>query len=106
MFANRNRDWHIVVDDEPLAQLFEQYITYDRDESEREAREVVPSFTELAGRQRLPDLFVSMDAFVDSAAARVVPDPIPPERLPSTPRVSASSPSCLRTTTILSCWRC
>ncbi|WP_319452850.1 MULTISPECIES: phospholipase D-like domain-containing protein [unclassified Mycobacterium] len=92
MFTKRNRDWHIVVDDEPLARLFEQYITYDRDESKREADEAIPSFTELIDEQHLPDLFVSLDAFADADALQDVPEPIPPERLPSTPRVVSVQP--------------
>jgi hypothetical protein len=86
MFTDRNRDWHIVVDDEPLAQLFERYIIYDRDGSVREAEESVPQISELIAQQALPDLFVSADVFVDREASRTVPDPIPSERLPSSPR--------------------
>lgn len=86
MFSNRNRDWHIVIDDAPLARLFETYVLYDRDGSEREAREELPSLTEWEQRQRLPDLFVSMDAFEDVMPLRETPEPIPPARLPSSGR--------------------
>ncbi len=80
MYAKGNREWHVIVDDAPLAALFERYIEYDLEGSKEEAalREAAPP---------MPDVFVPLDVL--QAAARDAPPPSKPQkprRLPSTPR--------------------
>jgi phosphatidylserine/phosphatidylglycerophosphate/cardiolipin synthase-like enzyme len=74
MYSAGNREWHVIVENEPLAKLFEQYIHYDRDGSKQEN-------TALRAPRVWPDLFVPIAALAAEVAA-AVPRPIAPERLP------------------------
>src|SRR3982074_593192 len=38
MYGKGNREWHVIIEDEKLAKIFERYIRYDRDGSEAEAK--------------------------------------------------------------------
>lgn len=82
MYSKGNREWHIVVEDQPLAKLFEDYIRYDRDQSEEEG-------TALAQEASLamPDLFVPIEALSgDNSLALANPRPVAPKRLPAQDR--------------------
>ena len=57
----KNREWHVIVDHEGLAQLFEQYITHDRDGSEAEETLEAAFLDKVA----YPDLFVEIDELAD-----------------------------------------
>jgi hypothetical protein len=87
MFSKGNREWHIIVEDNELAGVFEKYIKHDRDASEAEALAgamgIELDTVEVA---RLPDVFVPVDALFDADAAADVPAPTAPKSLPSTPR--------------------
>jgi phospholipase D-like protein len=77
MYSKGNREWHIIVEDAKLAQLFEKYIKHDRDGSEAESKageagveldvETIP---------RLPDLFVPVEALYDADDVADTPSPI------------------------------
>ena len=78
-FSKGNREWHVVIDDKPLAKMFERYILHDKTESESDAAlalEDLPSF---------PDLFVPTDSLFGNSlgAALAQLDPVAPERLPA-----------------------
>jgi PLD-like domain len=87
MYSKGNREWHVIVDDAPLAQLFERYIRYDRDGSEAEKRGG-ESGAELSleTEERLPDLFVPLDMLIASAELATSPEPVAAMALPSSPR--------------------
>ena len=78
MYSRGNREWHVVVDDAPLAKLFKRYILHDKSQAEADAAlgdEVLPG---------MPDLFVALDdllAEAESAALAEV-EPTPPAALP------------------------
>lgn len=82
MYGKGNREWHIIVDDEPLSELFARYILHDRDQARADA-----ALGHVA-RPPLPDLLVPVDAwFADlQDAALAAPVPVAPERLPAEPR--------------------
>lgn len=83
MYAKFNREWHIVVEHEPLSKLFEEYILYDRDQSQEEdtALALDPEFAGTASL--LPDLFVPIEALAaDEELALAVVEPVAPKRLP------------------------
>ncbi|WP_291869122.1 phospholipase D-like domain-containing protein [Bradyrhizobium sp.] len=86
MYSKGNREWHIIVEDAALAELFEMYIKHDRDGSEVEANAGEPG-VELDQPEppRLPDLFVPVDQLFDEAEFDV-PTPVAPQILPTTPR--------------------
>jgi phosphatidylserine/phosphatidylglycerophosphate/cardiolipin synthase-like enzyme len=66
LYRKGNREWHVIIDDEPISQLFERFIRHDisqaREAGEPEAAPV------------LPDLLVPM-AFLEAEAAVVQPHP-------------------------------
>ncbi len=77
----KNREWHVIVDHEGLAQLFEQYITHDRDGSEAEETLEAAFLDKVA----YPDLFVEIDELADVSllAEEEEIGPFEPERLPT-----------------------
>jgi phosphatidylserine/phosphatidylglycerophosphate/cardiolipin synthase-like enzyme len=78
MYGKGNREWHVIVEHEGLAQLFERYIKHDRDGSEAEAAE------DREVRLVPPDLFVPIDELVDATLiAEEGIQPIEPKLLPS-----------------------
>jgi phosphatidylserine/phosphatidylglycerophosphate/cardiolipin synthase-like enzyme len=85
MYSKGNREWHVIVDDEPLAKLFEQYIKHDRDGSEAES-EGGDMELDAESIPRLPDLFVPVDALYDADDVADAPSPVAPAVLPTTPR--------------------
>ncbi|MEP9403641.1 phospholipase D-like domain-containing protein [Sphingomonas silueang] len=86
MFSRGNREWHVIVDDKPLSELFERYIRHDRDGSEAEQQAGAPGVV-LGAEERLafPDLFVPLETFAPSFDL-AVPEPAPPATLPSASR--------------------
>jgi hypothetical protein len=87
MYSKGNREWHVIVEDAPLAKLFQRYIEYDRDGSKAEAEAgdhgaVLRS----AESPRLPDLFVPVDNFAAPIEFAAPPQPTAPARLPTSPR--------------------
>jgi phosphatidylserine/phosphatidylglycerophosphate/cardiolipin synthase-like enzyme len=79
MYGKGNREWHVIVEDEELAQLFARYIEHDREQAQGDtAAFVAPS-------PSLPDLLVPLADIYDETveAALIVPQPVRPERLPS-----------------------
>ena len=79
MYSKGNREWHVVVEDQPLAELFARYIEHDREQARGDAG----AFVEPPAS--LPELFVPLAALYDETAeaALVAPQPVPPERLPA-----------------------
>lgn len=86
MYSKGNREWHVIVEDEKLAKVFERYIKYDRDGSKAEADAGDDSVVlGVESTAKLPDLFVPLEALFDTAAAAATPKPIAPQILPTTP---------------------
>ena len=80
-FSKGNREWHVVVEDGPLAKLFERYIEHDKSESESDAALAVEN-----DAPAFPDLFVPLQGLL-SEAALAVQDPVPPESILTGPSV-------------------
>ena len=78
MYGKGNREWHVIIEDGPLAKLFEDYIRHDRDGSKKEKQQgdgsVVLSEEDSL---RLPDLFVPIDQFA-APVELSVPEPVAP----------------------------
>jgi hypothetical protein len=86
MYGKGNREWHVIVEDEKLAKVFERYIKHDRDGSKAEAEAGDDSVVlGVEAAPRLPDVFVPVEALFDTAAAAATPSPIAPEILPTKP---------------------
>ena len=67
MYSKGNREWHVIVEDEKLAKIFERYIKHDRDGSEAEAKAGEDGVAlDAADVPRLPDVFVPVDALFDA----------------------------------------
>jgi hypothetical protein len=81
MFSKGNREWHIIVDDKPLAKVFARYIKHDLTKAREDAALGVEPIA-------LPDVFVRLDDLMAEVetAALAAPVPAAPKRLPSTPR--------------------
>ena len=94
MYSKGNREWHVIVEDEQLSQVFEAYIQFDlagcKDEASAGEAGAVLDVTEPV---RLPDLFVPIDSIRQEAAlAATVADPTAPQVLPSTARTVKVQP--------------
>lgn len=93
MYSKGNREWHIIVEDEPLAKLFEKYIEHDRDGSKQEEEagdeDVVLGIRPDA---RMPDLFVPIEDLADTTMALHPPNPVKPAALPSQSRTIKVQP--------------
>ena len=85
MYAIGNRDWHLVIDDAPLAKLFERYILHDKAAADGD-----PMARGLETSISFPDLFVPVAGLMALGAAdasrALPPPPQPPARLPAVPR--------------------
>jgi hypothetical protein len=82
MYGKGNREWHLIVEDGPLAKMFARYIEHDREQAKHDARALAP-----AAALAMPDVFVPLDelrAETITAAAMAVPAPVAPEKLPKT----------------------
>ena len=66
MYGKGNCEWHIIVEDKKLAELFERYIRHDRDDLEKEAEDDADLVLDVAA-PRLPDLFVPLEALMADA---------------------------------------
>src|SRR5262249_38009374 len=87
MYGKGNREWHVIIEDEPLASVFELYIKHDRDGSEAEAKAGAPGMElDMAATAQFPDLFVPIAPLVGTADAAPAAKPVRPAVLPSTPR--------------------
>jgi hypothetical protein len=80
MYSRGNREWHLVVEDETLAGVFEAYIEHDKEQADGDANAGL-----VTTRTAMPDLFVPIDALVAAAAeAAAAPvTPVAPRRLPT-----------------------
>jgi hypothetical protein len=85
MYSKGNREWHVIVDDVPMAQLFERYITYDRDLSQEEAEQGGGAVAlDVEEREVMPDLFVAIEEVIGGLElAASIADPVAPALLPS-----------------------
>jgi phosphatidylserine/phosphatidylglycerophosphate/cardiolipin synthase-like enzyme len=83
MYGKYNREWHVVIEDEELAKLFERYIRYDFDQSQQEAEEDRRMARPAIAPAAFPDLFVPIDALVDPVAMAAKPEPVAPATLPA-----------------------
>jgi phosphatidylserine/phosphatidylglycerophosphate/cardiolipin synthase-like enzyme len=77
LYREGNREWHVIIDDEPLAQMYEKFIRYDmrmaRRAGETEAAPV------------MPDLLIPESLFEAEAEATVVqPHPFLPKTFSTT----------------------
>ncbi|HKG85943.1 MAG TPA: phospholipase D-like domain-containing protein [Beijerinckiaceae bacterium] len=70
----RNREWHVIVDHQGLADMFERFIEYDRRQSK--------PFDNIPKKLRQVDLFVAADSILESfaAAPRKVFEPLRVEK--------------------------
>lgn len=84
MYSKGNREWHVIVEDEPLAKLYESYIEHDLKGSQDEAAEGdAGAVLSTTGAFRLPDVFVPIDAVVAHAIeAAAAAEPVAPAVLP------------------------
>ncbi len=84
MYSKGNREWHVIVEDEPLAKLYENYIEHDLKGSQDEAAEGdAGAVLSTTGAFRLPDVFVPIHAIVEHAVAAAAPaEPVAPAVLP------------------------
>jgi len=75
----------VIVEDGPLAKLFERYIKYDRDRSEDESKQGVPNVAlGTPPGPRRPDLFVPIEQLAASTGMALdIPEPIAPQALPT-----------------------
>ena len=80
MYSKGNRDWHLVVDDAPLAKVFARYIEHDRSQARLDAH--TAAF--LTPPPQLPDVFVPIADLVDEAreATLAASVPVAPKQLP------------------------
>lgn len=80
MFSKGNREWHIIVDDKPLAKVFARYIKHDLTKAREDAALGVDTIVQ-------PDVFVRLDDLMAEVetAALAAPVPVAPLRLPATP---------------------
>ena len=94
MYSAGNREWHLIVNDEALAQLYERYIRHDLEAAKADldegARGVV---LDAQGGWRFPDVLVPIESLtVEPALALATVEPIAPEALPSVPRAIKVQP--------------
>lgn len=84
MYSKGNREWHLIIEDKPLAQLFERYIEYDLKGSQDEARAGAAGAVLAAGeRLYMPEVFVPIEALVGQAVEMAAPAvPVAPAMLP------------------------
>ena len=86
MFSRGNREWHVIVDDAPMAKLFERYIKYDRDGSEAEKKAGTGGAALAVDESPdFPDLFVPLASVVTTAESSI-PEPAAPATLPTAVR--------------------
>jgi phosphatidylserine/phosphatidylglycerophosphate/cardiolipin synthase-like enzyme len=72
LYSNGNREWHVIIEHEPLAQMYEKFILYDmKMASEVPAEEAAPV---------MPDLLVPEEAFLEAEAAVIQPAPFEPKK--------------------------
>lgn len=88
MYSKGNREWHVIVNDPSLSQLFERYIQHDLAAAKAEiAAGDAGAALDRSEPMRLPDLFVPMEALLpDAELALAAVVPIAPASLPSTSR--------------------
>ncbi|MBR0684446.1 phospholipase [Bradyrhizobium manausense] len=86
MYSKGNREWHVIVEDERLAKLFEKYIKYDAEGSKAEADGGDHgAVLEKPDSVQFPDLFVPIDELAMPPELAAPPTPTAPATLPSTP---------------------
>jgi phosphatidylserine/phosphatidylglycerophosphate/cardiolipin synthase-like enzyme len=90
MYGKYNREWHLIVNDADLAELFETYIRYDFDQSEKEAQD--EQHLAVAATAAFPDVFVPIEDVVDAAAIAAIVQPVAPKPLPASPRQVSVQP--------------
>jgi phosphatidylserine/phosphatidylglycerophosphate/cardiolipin synthase-like enzyme len=81
MYSKGNREWHVVIEDDELSQLFARYIEHDRTTASEDAGGA------FAETMLYPDVFVPLDGLLaeTEAAALAPPVPVAPQPLPATP---------------------
>jgi phosphatidylserine/phosphatidylglycerophosphate/cardiolipin synthase-like enzyme len=67
LYSKGNREWHVIIEDEPLAKIFENFIEYDISQ----ARAV----GELEAAPEMPDLLIPQSVLVEAEAAVVQDHP-------------------------------
>ena len=79
MYSKGNREWHVVVENEELSDLFARYIEHDRVTAQDDASHA------FAPPVEYPDVFVPLAALLDEteAAALAAPVPVAPQLLPA-----------------------
>lgn len=70
MYSKGNREWHVIVEDPALAQVFEQYIQHDLQGCKDELAASDPGAAlDESARPTMPDVFVPLDALIDQTTA-------------------------------------
>lgn len=81
LYAKGNREWHVIVEDEGLSELFEAYILRDIEQARERLSgaeaEVAPAAREM------PDLLVPESFFAEAEAQVVQPEPFRPRTFAS-----------------------
>lgn len=70
LYREGNREWHVIVENETLAQIYEKFILYDM--------RMAASVTEAEAAEDLPDLFVPL-GLLETEAAVIQPQPFDAE---------------------------
>lgn len=88
MYSAGNREWHLIVDDEVLAQLYERYIRHDLEAAKADLEAGEPGVAlEAEQAWRFPDVLVPIESLTaEPGLALATVEPIAPEALPSAPR--------------------
>lgn len=88
MYSAGNREWHLIVDDEVLAQLYERYIHHDLDAAKADLEAGEPGIAlDAQVGWRFPDVLVPIESLTaESGLVLATVEPIAPEALPSVPR--------------------
>lgn len=88
MYSAGNREWHLIVDDEVLAKLFERYIHHDLDAAKADLEAGDPGVAlDAQGGWRFPDVLVPIESLTaESGPVLATVEPIAPVALPSVPR--------------------
>lgn len=88
MYSAGNREWHLIVDDEILAQLYERYIRHDLEAAKADLEAGEPGVAlDAEEAWRFPDLLVPIESLTaEPGLALATVEPMAPRALPSVPR--------------------
>jgi phosphatidylserine/phosphatidylglycerophosphate/cardiolipin synthase-like enzyme len=71
LYSKGNREWHVIIEDEPLARMYEKFIEYDIEQAR--------SVAEPEAAPEMPDLLIPQSLLLEAEAAVVQDHPFVPE---------------------------